>query len=618
MLILVFCLAPVLAGGGGGGHASDIDFPPSLERYDDKHLDGIFEIILFRAKDKPFNLVASLIFFLAIVHTFLSARLLEVSHRWEHDHEDAIDRGEAKRGSVHMGARLLHFLGEVEAIFGIWALALMTAIFAFYDWDTVVHYLSYKVNFTEALFVIAIMTLSSTRPILKLSELMMWRIANWFGGMLIAWWFTILTFGPILGSFITEPAAMTISALLLSQKFYKLNPKESLKYATLALLFVNVSIGGTLTHFAAPPVLMVAGPWKWDLLFMLTNFGWKAVVCIGVVNFVYYRIFREDLQKLQVKYAVVRLGDELRGKYMPSARMLAQFEETEKILENQLHFGERLDDKFEDIKRNIRSTIIKDLVGRDVDLNSPDAQTIFDKVFDEKFSDFKDIKMSGVELFEWAFEARFSEIREAEMGRAIPGLLPKKRRPRYIDPGWNSREDHVPAWMMLIHVLFMVWTVFTAHYPVLFMGGLLFFLGFTSITQHYQNQIDLKVPVLVGFFLGGLVIHGGVQAWWIEPVLGRLGELPLMFGAMVLTAFNDNAAITYLSTLVPNLSPELKIAVVAGAVTGGGLTVIANAPNPAGLTILKGYFDGGVSPVKLLQYALLPTMITFCIFYVLS
>ena len=74
-----------------------------------------------------------------------------------------------------------------------------------------------------------------------------------------------MTIAPILGSFITEPAAMTIGALLLAKKIYKHKPKATFAYATLGLLFVNVSVGGTLTHFAAPPVLMVASTWSWDM-----------------------------------------------------------------------------------------------------------------------------------------------------------------------------------------------------------------------------------------------------------------------------------------------------------------------------------------------------------------
>ena len=121
----------------------------------------------------------------------------------------------------------------------------------------------------------------------------------------------------------------------------------------------------------------------------------------------------------------------------------------------------------------------------------------------------------------------------------------------------------------------------------------------------------------MGFFLAGLVVHGGLQAWWIEPVLGRLGEKSLFAGATILTAFNDNALITYLATLVPGLTENLKFAVVAGAVTGGGLTVIANAPNPAGQSILSRYFPGGVSPLGLFLGALIPTLIVAFSFMVL-
>ena len=119
----------------------------------------------------------------------------------------------------------------------------------------------------------------------------------------------------------------------------------------------------------------------------------------------------------------------------------------------------------------------------------------------------------------------------------------------------------------------------------------------------------MKSPILVGFFLAGLITHGGLQGWWIAPVLGSLGDLPLMLTATILTAFNDNAAITYLATLVPGLALTSKYAVVAGAVTGGGLTVIANAPNPAGQSILGRYFEGGVNPGKLAMGALIPTII---------
>ena len=100
-------------------------------------------------------------------------------------------------------------------------------------------------------------------------------------------------------------------------------------------------------------------------------------------------------------------------------------------------------------------------------------------------------------------------------------------------------------------------------------------------------------------------------------MLGSLSRVPLFVGATLLTSFNDNALITYLGTLVPDLSDTLRYAVVAGAVTGGGLTVIANAPNPAGQALLAGCFGGTVSPLKLLAGAVIPTLIAAILFIAL-
>ena len=82
----------------------------------------------------------------------------------------------------------------------------------------------------------------------------------------------------------------------------------------------------------------------------------------------------------------------------------------------------------------------------------------------------------------------------------------------------------IPAWITLVHCLFMAWTVVTAHYPALVIGGFLIFLGFAKATSPFQGRFDLQAPLLVGFFLAGLVIHGGLQGWWIQPFLGSLTE----------------------------------------------------------------------------------------------
>jgi hypothetical protein len=568
-------------------------FPRSLESYGDQDMTGIIEILWSRAQAEPFNLAATVIFFCAIVHTFLASKFMTMAHKWKHEHEKKIRQGRVDKYSVHYRAEVFHFLGEVEVIFGLWALALLAAIIGFFDWKTAVNYIGYRVNFVEAMFVVTIMALAATRPILKLSETVMQKIAGLLGSSLTAWWFTILSLGPILGSVITEPAAMTISALLLARKFYHLQPSTRFKYATLGLLFVNISVGGTLTHFAAPPVLMVASPWQWDTLHMFTHFGWKAVLGILLANGLYFLFFRKELAEMQRDFAVEELKHRIQTELIKRKDLEAQFEKIGPAAAEALDFEQTLQRKTQEVIQHIKTRLEEDylprLLGKGID----------------------------ADLVKEAFDKRFEEIELQKMRQLVPGLLPEDQRPPFLDPEWDNRDDPVPAWLIVIHVLFMGWTIFNAHHPELFIPGLLFFLGFAQVTAPFQNRIDLKPPLLVGFFLGGLVVHGGVQGWWIEPVLGRLSEIPLMLGATILTAFNDNAAITFLSSLVPAFTDSLKYAVVAGAVAGGGLTVIANAPNPAGQSLLKKYFDNAVSPVGLLKAALLPTVIVWLCFAML-
>jgi hypothetical protein len=583
---------PAVASTPETGHPSAPAFPPSLESYHDGDMQSIGAILAHRIKKEPFNLVATIIFFCAIVHTFLTSRFLAIGHALEANHKKKIEQGLAYPNSVDVKAGIFEFLGEVEVVFGIWAVALGAAIVSFHDWNTFVGYISHGVNFTEAMFVITIMTLAATRPILKLAEKLMWLVANLMGGSLAAWWFTILTLGPMLGSFITEPAAMTISALLLGRKLYELGPGKKFKYATIGLLFVNISIGGTVTHFAAPPVLMVAGPWDWGTGYMLMHFGWKACLAILISNAAYFIMFRKELAQLQEQHALKNLKDEIQNKYLAHRDLEAEISQLVSPVE----------------RESFRSSIEEH-----VEAKHNEIKALLASKFAERHHE--KLKEEGVDLahVQEAFEQRFEEIKLLRLRKDFPGLLPKDKRPQFRDPLWDTRDDPVPIWVTVVHVCFMLWTIINAHHAPFFIAGLLFFLGFAVVSGPYQNLIDLKPPLLVGFFLAGLVIHGGVQGWWIAPVLGNLGEVPLMLAAIGLTAFNDNAAITYLSTLVPGFTEGLKYAVVAGAVSGGGLTVIANAPNPAGQSLLKNYFPDGVSPAGLLAGALFPTLVvTMC------
>jgi hypothetical protein len=174
----------------------------------------------------------------------------------------------------------------------------------------------------------------------------------------------------------------------------------------------------------------------------------------------------------------------------------------------------------------------------------------------------------------------------------------------------------VPLNVTIAHLLFIAWTVVTAHYPPLVVIGYLFFIAYQQATGRHQEPTQIRGPLLVGFFLAALVIHGGCQQWWIEPVLASLTKWPLLIGSILLTAINDNAAITYLATLAPSFPESLRYVVVVGAVAGGGLTVIANAPNPAGQSILQSrcFGDCGISPLKLMLAALAPTAIMVAAF----
>lgn len=174
----------------------------------------------------------------------------------------------------------------------------------------------------------------------------------------------------------------------------------------------------------------------------------------------------------------------------------------------------------------------------------------------------------------------------------------------------NTKRMTVPSIMVAIHLSFLLCIVLFAHHPVVFMGLLLFFIGYTSAYAEHQDRLILREALLVAFFLAGLVELGGQQSWWLNPLLMGLNADAVFYGAAALTSITDNAALTYLASQVPNLSDEFKVAIVAGAVSGGGLTVIANAPNPAGMAILKGQFEEGVvNPGKLLLAALPPTAI---------
>ncbi|QSR85348.1 putative Na+/H+ antiporter [Methylacidimicrobium sp. B4] len=432
-------------------------------------------------REDPLRLVEAGIFLLAIVHTFLAPTLHRLGSR-RLARADALEPGRSSQAATQqVAAELLLLLGEVEVVFGLWVIPLFWILVGVQGWSGAIERLGLGRDFAEAIFVVAVMTVASSRPILLFLESLLRRVAAIGRDSVSAWWFSLLTLGALAGSLVTEPGAMTVSALLLGKHFFALGPRPALSYATIGLLFVNVSIGGSLTHFAAPPVVLAARAWGWGSGYLFVHFGWKAAVATVLGSLACLVAFRKELARLE-------------------------------------------------------------------------------------------------------------------------GL----RRGRQTE---EAAGERVPPWITGAHLLFLAWIVATAAIPALCVGGLLLFLGFLRVTSPFQDEVSLRQAVLVGFFLAGLELLGSRQSWWIGPLLERLDEPDLLLSSSVITAFNDNALVTYLASLVPDLGESSKQAVMAGAIACGGLTVIANAPNPAGQALLSRYFPNGISPLGLAAGALLPTAI---------
>jgi hypothetical protein len=410
------------------------------------------------------EIVGAALFALAVLHTF-STRYFE---HLAHTH------------TAHAG--LWHLLGEVEAVFGLWAFLLLAFMALAYGWGHASAYLDSR-HFVEPMFVFVIMVIAASRPIMQLASDSVRTVGRWLPAQpAVAGYFLSLSLVPLLGSLITEPAAMTLAALMLRQRIFATDASSRLKYATLGVLFVNVSIGGTLTNFAAPPVLMVAAKWDWTTGFMLSTFGAKAALAVLINALVLTLLFRRDLSKR-------------------------------------------------------------------------------------------------------------------------------------IEPTAQSADTRVPSAFVALNLAILAAVVFTNHHPEAFMGLFLLFLGLAEAYRRHHDRLMLREGLMVAFFLAGLVVLGGQQRWWLQDVLSRLDASALFYGAAALTAITDNAALTYLGSLVEGVSDEYKYSLVAGAVAGGGLTVIANAPNPAGFAILKDHFeDHSINAFGLFLAAMPPTLVGIACF----
>jgi hypothetical protein len=403
------------------------------------------------------QLIASVIFAIAILHTFSVKFFKRLAHQYPR-HEKFFD-----------------MLGEVEIVFGFWAITLILIFFLLSGKIETLNYLNNQ-SYVEPLFVFVIMIVAASKPILDFSLTCVKQISKLLPvNKSLSLFFVTMSFVPLLGSFITEPAAMTLAALILKDHFYSKDISKRLKYAIIGTLFVNVSIGGAMTPFAAPPILMVAAKWNWDLMFMLTNFGWRTAIAVFTNSLILTIIFKKELI-------------------------------------------------------NIKESTLEQVA--------------------------------------------------------------------------------MPISILIIHLILLLGIIVFVHDLIIFMGIFIIFLGIANSYNQFQNKLILKEAFLVSLFLAGLVVLGGLQKWWLQPLLSSLTPNQIYYAATALTAITDNAALTYLGSLVEGLSDEFKYALAAGAISGGGLTVIANAPNPAGYSILSKNFENNViSPLYLFLSAFGPTVV---------
>lgn len=440
-----------------------------------------------------FSYLATGCFFLAVLHTLLSSFPFHVG-------KSLIDYALQKRNDNNALARwsyfwgvLLRLGGEVEIIFGLWLTVLLVLLAMQSGWDKALEKLELKKEYPEALFVTLLMIISSTQPVLNTFKKLIGLFVQKGKESVGRWWFWILTLGPLCGSFITEAAAMTLSALLLDRKFFCLNPKPALAYGTIGLLFFNVSIGGTLTNFAAPPVVLVAHKWQWGSLYLLIHFGIVFVLGMVLSNLAYYYFFKKEFQRLELER--------------------------------------------ETLKAESEETVV---------------------------------------------------------------FIPK---------------EETPLWIVGLNFAFLMVAVGIREHFVLMLGELVFFLAFVEATKDYQGEVPWLKACLVGFFLASLQIFGNLQSWWLNRFLNSLSYVALYLSSIFLSSLNDNALISSMATvIVPELDEPKKRAIIAGALSGGGLTIIANAPNLAGLSLLRDFFPDGLSSTKLFKMAFLPTVLVSILF----
>ncbi|MCE5318366.1 MAG: putative Na+/H+ antiporter [Parachlamydia sp.] len=459
---------------------------PFAAGYQDDHLSGIWQRLSSRIDLHPINLLFAACFLLAILHTYAAHRFARRAR--QRGHREGASMGIVPEGGPEgwkesFWADLLYFFGEVEVVFGVWCLVIFAVAGWLYGWDSVVAYMGSQ-DYSEAVYVAVALAMASTYPIMRFADKILSGLARLGGGTPLAWWVLLLTLGPLLGALVKESVAMTIVALLLGRHFFACRPSRGLAYATLALLFTNISVSGLFTNFASSAIVVLSKAWNWDTPFMWQTFGWKGIAGIAASNLIYFGLFHRELRQLK----------------------------------------------------------------------SPKVE--------------------------------------------------------------EDRQREVPWWVTALHLAFLAWITLNSSLPTVVMGAFVLYLGVYQATASYQKFMDLREPLLIGFFLSSLILISGLQVWWIEPVVEGLHEHGLYLASLMLSAFTHNTSNTLLYSHLPHLTEQVKYLLVSAALVGGGMTIMANGPNLMACSLLNDYFDREISFARLFLASLVPAQVLSIFFLV--
>lgn len=426
---------------------------------------------------------ATLLFFFSIVHTFLTPWFYNRFQICQHRKTIFPERWK----KYLWLSECYRLLGKVEIVFILWAVPLFLLFLCTEGYKMTISYFNSR-NYIFSLFIIIMLILLESRPIVYLSERIFSSIAKIGKQSPRCWWWTLMIATPLSSVLLKETGAMIIATALLARNFYKFSPSTRFAYATMGLLFSNISLGGLTTGLSSRALFIILPSVKWGNGFILKYFCWKAIIAMLVSTTVYYLIFRKEF-------------------------------------------------------------------------------------------------------------ARF------------PKLV----------TGSSSVKEHIPKWIICVHILLICAVILARFVPLLMVAILMFYLGFQKFTIFYQRPIRIGKACFVGLFYAGLVIFGELQEWWVLELMHRMSDFGYMMTSYVLSIFLDNALVNYLVHNLPVATDCFLYLVIAGCMSAGGLTIISNIPNIVGYLALRPFFpSSSFSLGWLFLFALGPSIIAVMTFWILK